>query len=150
MAQETVVNRSQPEFTTGGLILRLLFALGVVAITYNPTGYSYFEWAKDALVAKTLGPLHAVGGVALLGAWVLLISATSRSLGALGVILVAAFFASLVWLLIDRDLVEAQSFQAIAWIGVIVVGLILAIGVSWSHIRKRITGQADVDEIDSR
>jgi hypothetical protein len=91
-----------------------------------------------------------VAGVALLSAWVLLVSATSRSLGALGVILVAAFFASLMWLLIDRDLVEAQSFRAIAWIGVIGVGLILAIGLSWSHIRKRITGQADVDEVDSR
>lgn len=40
MAQETVVSRRQPEFTTGGLIVRLLLALGVVAITYNPTGYS--------------------------------------------------------------------------------------------------------------
>jgi hypothetical protein len=150
VAQETVVNRSQPEFTTGGLILRLLFAVAVVAITYNPTGYSYFEWTKDGLADETLGPLHAVAGIALLGARVLLVSATSRSLGALGILLVAAFFASLVWLLIDRNLVQARSFQTIAWIGIIGVGVILAIGLSWSHIRKRITGQADVDDIDSR
>jgi uncharacterized membrane protein len=91
-----------------------------------------------------------VAGIALLGARVLLVSATSRSLGALGILLVAAFFASLVWLLIDRNLVQARSFQTIAWIGIIGVGVILAIGLSWSHIRKRITGQADVDDIDSR
>lgn len=150
MAQETVVNRSQPEFTTGGLILRLLFALAVVAITYNPTGFSYFEWARDALLGKTLGPLHAIAGIVLLGAWVVLISATSRSLGVPGVLLVAAFFASLVWLLVDRNLVKAGSFQAVAWIGVTGIGLVLAVGVSWSHIRKRITGQTDVDDIDNR
>jgi hypothetical protein len=78
-----------------------------------------------------------------------LISATSRSLGIAGVLLVAAFFGALVWLLVDRQLVRAGSFQAMAWIGVIGVGVVLAIGMSWSHIRKRLTGQADVDEVDS-
>jgi hypothetical protein len=148
MAEPAVVTRSQPEFTTGGLIMRLLFAVAVVAITYNPTGYSYFEWAKDALVARSLGPLHALAGVALLAAWVVLISATNRSLGVAGVLLVAAFFGTLVWLLVDQRLVDAGSFQTLAWIGVIGVGAILAIGTSWSHIRKRLTGQTDVDEVD--
>lgn len=150
MVEERVVTRSQPEFTTGGLVVRLVFALAVVAITYNPTGFSYFDWARDAFQAKALGPLHALTGLALLGAWALLISATSRSLGIGGVLLVAAFFASLVWLLVDRQLVEAGSFQSIAWIGVTGIGVVLAIGMSWSHIRKRLTGQADVDEVDSR
>lgn len=150
MAEPTVVTRSQPEFTTGGLIVRLAFALTVVAVTYNPSGYSYFEWTKDAFVAGSLGPLHALAGIALLGAWTLLISATNRSLGLFGVLLVAAFFGTVVWLLVDRDIVNAGSFQMLAWIGVAIVGGILAIGMSWSHIRKRLTGQADVDEVDSR
>jgi hypothetical protein len=151
MADERVVTRGPAtEFTVGGLLLRLLFAVAVVAITYNPTGASYFDWAKDAFTAKELGPLHAIAGVALLGAWALLLSATSRSLGFGGVLLVAAFFASLVWLLVDQQLVNARSFQSIAWIGVLGVALVLAVGMSWSHVRKRLTGQADVDEVDSR
>jgi hypothetical protein len=148
MAQERVVTRSQPEFTVVGLLVRLLFALAVVAITYNPSGVSFFDWAREAFVAKTLGPVHLLAGLALLGAWGVLISATSRSLGIAGVLLVAAFFGALVWLLVDRQLVRAGSFQAMAWIGVIGVGVVLAIGMSWSHIRKRLTGQADVDEVD--
>jgi hypothetical protein len=34
-----------------------------------------------------------------------------------------------------------------AWIVLFVFAIILAIGVSWSHLR-RFTGQADVDEVD--
>lgn len=150
MAQDRVVTRSQPEFTVVGLLLRLLFALAVVAITYNPSGVSFVDWVREAFVAKTLGPVHLLAGIALLGAWGVLATATSQSLGIPGVLLVGAFFGAFVWLLIEQQLVRAGSFQAMAWIGVIGVGLVLAIGMSWSHIRKRLTGQADVDQVDSR
>jgi Family of unknown function (DUF6524) len=29
-----------------------------------------------------------------------------------------------------------------------VVATILAIGMSWSHVRRRLSGQADVDDVD--
>jgi hypothetical protein len=36
------------------------------------------------------------------------------------------------------------------WIGLVMVATILAIGMSWSHVRRRLTGQADVDDVDER
>jgi hypothetical protein len=32
----------------------------------------------------------------------------------------------------------------------LVSAIILAIGLSWSHLRRRLTGQADVDEVDAK
>jgi hypothetical protein len=37
-----------------------------------------------------------------------------------------------------------------AWIVLLVFAIILAIGLSWSHMRRRLTGQADVDEVDAK
>ena len=31
---------------------------------------------------------------------------------------------------------------------VLLCAIVLAIGMSWSHVRRRLTGQADVDEVD--
>jgi hypothetical protein len=30
------------------------------------------------------------------------------------------------------------------------LSVVLAIGVSWSHLQRRLTGQADVEEVDER
>jgi hypothetical protein len=37
-----------------------------------------------------------------------------------------------------------------AWIVLFVFSMILAVGISWSHMRRRLTGQADVDEVDAK
>ena len=36
------------------------------------------------------------------------------------------------------------------WIGLIMVSFLLTIGLSWSHVRRRVAGQSDVDDIDQR
>jgi hypothetical protein len=52
-----------------------------------------------------------------------------RFFGALGVMLGAALFAAIIWLLVD-------------------IGLIFAVGMAWSHVKRRITGQLNVDDVD--
>ena len=37
-----------------GFFIRLLFALVLVYTTYNPSGYSFYHWAKEALLAEPL------------------------------------------------------------------------------------------------
>ncbi|MEO1240160.1 MAG: DUF6524 family protein, partial [Pseudomonadota bacterium] len=34
------------------------------------------------------------------------------------------------------------------WLGLVVLSIVLAIGLSWSIVRRRISGQADVDDVD--
>jgi hypothetical protein len=69
-------------------------------------------------------------------------------MGILGIALGAALFGCLIWLLIDLGLLSLEATGALTWIVLLVLSLILATGMSWSYIRRRLTGQFDVDEKD--
>ena len=137
-----------PTFTAGSFLLRLLFAVIIVLLTFNPSGFSFFHWAKDAFFASSLGPLHVLAGIALLVGWVIFVQATSQALGLLGVLLVAALFGVLVWMLFFYDVVGDADVATVAWIALAGVALVLAVGMSWAHIRRRMSGQATVDDVD--
>jgi hypothetical protein len=129
-----------------GYLLRFLAAVVLVFSTYNPSGYSYFHWARDSLPG--IDPLVVFAGVVLLIGWTIFLRATIRSLGAFGLLLAFAFFGTLIWLLIYWNLVPADNLTAIIYIVLVVLCGVLATGISWSHIRRRMTGQVDVDEIE--
>ena len=133
-------------FTLLSYLARLIAALVLVFATYNPSGYSYYHWFEQSL--SDFNPLVALAGVVLLIGWVMFIRATLRSLGALGIILAVAFFGSLLWLVIDWGWVATDNIDVISYIILALLAAVLATGVSWSHIRRRLTGQIDVDEID--
>ena len=70
------------------------------------------------------------------------------SMGWLGIILEIALFGSLVWLFVDLGWLSLSTEGNIAWVVLVALSLILAVGMSWSHIRRRLSGQFDVDEKD--
>lgn len=135
------------EFTAGSFFGRWIFALALVLGTYNPTEYSYMSW----VFAKTthLGPVVALVGVVLLIGWIIYIHATFQSMGWLGILLGAAFFSCLVWFMVDQGWLSLDSSNAMTWIIMVILSLILAVGMSWSHIQRRWSGQVDVDRIDN-
>lgn len=135
------------DFTFGSLILRLVFALVVVLLTFNPSGFSYFHWARDAFLASSLGPLHILAGLSLLGGWVVFVKATRQSLGLFGILLVGSLFTVLVWMLFFYDVVNSTSSSTLTWIALIGVAVILTFGMSWAHLRRRLSGQATVDDV---
>lgn len=139
--------QAEAEFGLGGFLLRLLMALVVVLLTYNPSGFSFFHWARDAFLGSSLGPLHALAGLLLLGGWILFVRATTQSLGLLGVVLVGAVFAVLVWMLFFYDVVRQGTSNTFIWIALVGVAVVLTFGMSWAHIRRRLSGQATVDEV---
>lgn len=132
------------EFSVGGFFARWLFAVALVFGTYNPSDYSYMNWVLGP--TSEFGPIMALIGVALLIAWIIFLRATFLSIGVLGIALGAALFGCLIWLLIDLGLLSLDATGALTWIVLVVLSLILATGMSWSHIRRRLTGQFDVDE----
>lgn len=134
------------EFTALGLLGRWLFALLLVFGTYNPTDYSYASWVLSE--STTFGPVPALVGVTLLIGWIIFLRATFIALGWVGIILGAAFFGCVIWLLVDAHWLSLDSGSAITWVALLLLSLILGVGVSWSHIRRRLTGQFDVDEVD--
>lgn len=134
------------EFTWVGFLLRLLGAMVITFATYNPSGYSYLHWVFTELASFSV--YKALAGISLLIGWVVYLGATGRSLGAFGVLLAVAFFGTIIWLVVDIGIVPADSAQAITWLILFVIAIVLATGMSWSHIRRRLSGQADVDDVE--
>lgn len=134
------------ELSWSGLLWRFLAALVLVLATYNPGRYSVYDWVRGALAGGTLGPEHFLVTVLLLIGWTIYIVASFRSLGALGLTLGALFFGALIWLLVDMGLLKADSLTAVTWIVLICIAALLTLGVAWSHLWRRLTGQLEVDE----
>ncbi len=132
--------------TPNGIGIRFLAAVILVFSTYNPEGVSYYHWAVQELPA--FSPLKIFLGVVLLIGWAIYIRATIHSLGAIGLALAVAFFGSLLWVVIDSGLVAADNVRSLSYLVLVALCGILTAGISWSHIRRRISGQIDVDDTD--
>jgi hypothetical protein len=65
----------------------------------------------------------------------------------LGVGLLVALFTALIWLAVSRGWLQLSSGSAWSWTAILVLGLVLGIGMCWSFVRRRLSGQADVDEV---
>lgn len=60
-----------------------------------------------------------------------------------------AFCGMLIWLGVDIGSIPADSVEAIPRLILVVMSIVLATGMSWSHIRRRLSGQADVDDVEN-
>lgn len=133
-------------FGWDSFIIRFIFATIIVFATYNPEGMSYYDWIKDEFPTFTV--YKGFVGVILIIGWIILIRATIGSLGAIGIILAVAFFGLLIWLMFDVFNIPTDSVRVVTYIIQVMIICVLSIGVSWSHIRRRISGQVDTDEIE--
>lgn len=135
---------STSRFTFASFLVRYLIAIILVFVTYNPSGYSWVHWLNSdtAMVYKV-----ATGIVLLIG-WVMYLRATWNSLGALGTILAAGVFGVMIWMLIEWGLLALDDTSVMLWVVEFVLSGVLAVGMSWSHIRRRVSGQYDTDEIE--
>jgi len=137
---------SRKSFGWDGFLLRFVFAIILVFASYNPEGVSYYHWISEALPEFTV--IKAFVGVIILICWIILIRATLGSLGFIGILLAAAFFGLAIWLIIDVLGLSTDNVRVISYIIGIMLASVLSIGVSWSHVRRRISGQVDTDELD--
>lgn len=135
-----------------GIGLRALAALILVFVTYNPEGYSFYHWAIAPLIHGTTGSGPAsvkfLSGIALVTGWVVFLNATRRSIGLPGAALVLAISGGLVWMLLDFGIVSAGSARGITYVVLICTALLLAVGMSWSHVSRSLSGQVDMDQTD--
>lgn len=129
-----------------GFVLRWVFAFLLVALTYNPTPYNYIEWTTQNYNVET--PLAVLMGLLLVISYIVYLRATLRSIGPFGVFLVLAVVGAMLWVLYDKDLLSMTNKTVNTWIGVFALSLVLGIGLSWSLVRRILTGQADIDDVD--
>ena len=134
------------KLTFVGFLLRAAFALALVLLTYNPSGHSYVHMLQTGFPAIT--PLEAVLGILLLIGWFVFLRATLSSIGPLGMLLLLALFGALIWLIVSWGWVQLSNTSAIVWISLVVLSLILAVGMSWSYLYRRWSGQATVEDAD--
>jgi glucan phosphoethanolaminetransferase (alkaline phosphatase superfamily) len=134
------------EFDFLGFLWRMLFALALVLLTFNPTGHSYYHWLADGF--PSVSPAEAVAGILLLLGWIFFVRTTLSAIGTVGIVLMAALFASIVWWIVSKGWLDVGNRSTMAWIVLLALGLMLGIGMSWSHIRRRLSGQAAVDRVD--
>jgi len=136
-------------FSLRDVVFRFVAAWLLVVATWNPTGWSFGHWVMEMRAAGELGPIHAFLGVLLVIGWVVFLTASFRSLGLLGLTLVIALFGSLAWLLADSGILPVESEGAMTWVVLVCAAGVLSVGMSWSHIWRRLSGQLDVDDVDS-
>lgn len=125
---------------------RWLFAFALLALTYNPTSYSWVDWTVRSYADQL--PLIVLSGLLLLIGYIIYLRATVRSIGVFGVILVLAVFAALLWVLYDLGWLDINNASLNLWLGILAGSLVMGIGLSWSHIRRALSGQADMDDVD--
>ena len=142
-------------FTWRGLFARLLAALLLVYATYNPEGVSFYHWTFQPQPGETglsaylhsFTPLKAIAGLLLIAGWAVFLQATRRSLGAAGALLVLGLFACTIWAMIYYGAISPHSSKAIAHLILIAVSILLAIGLSWSYVTRKLSGQQDTDNV---
>jgi hypothetical protein len=127
-------------------ILRWAFAFILLAATFNPTEWNYVRWA-EANFSEQLA-LASLLGLVLFAGYVIYLRATLRSIGLFGMLLVLALVAAVIWVAYDFGWISLENPTVNTWIGLFAASLVLGVGLSWSIIRRRLSGQADVDDVD--
>ena len=145
-AEKKMAKGNSDEFDLGSVVMRIVFSLAIVFLTFNPTGHSYYHWLQQNLTP--IQPVVVIAGILLLGAWLFFIRSTFSSMGTMGVVLLLALFAAIVWWMVRQGWLSTADQSTMAWVVLSCLGLLLGIGMSWAHIRARISGQASVDRVD--
>jgi hypothetical protein len=137
---------AKDRFTPQKFMARYGASLVLVFVTYNPSGWSYFHWITAEEITRL--PMLVLVGLMLLGCFMIFLRATMRSIGPVGIILSLAVLGALIWLLADIGLVDLAQGSVLTVVLELVLATVMAVGISWSHIRRRLSGQLDVDDTD--
>lgn len=129
-----------------GIFLRWLGAFLLLAAIFNPTSWNYVRWARGSWSDQM--PLIVFTGLLLAVAAMVYVIATMRSIGLLGALVIIAVFGAGVWVLTDWGLLGLENSSLNVWLAILALSLILGIGMSWSILRQRLSGQASVDEVN--
>ena len=132
------------EFGFLGFFWRWLPAFLLLAAVYNPLGYSFSHWVK----AGGSIPLQVLAGVGITVGIFIYIFATVKAMGWFGTILLVLIFGVLIWVFMELGWLVLDSPGDFTWLFLIIGASILAIGMSWAGIWRRLTGQVATDSLD--
>lgn len=127
--------------TTPGILVRTLTCFLLVFATWNPTGYSFLTWARHDPAAATAE--IAAAGALLLALHILFLRIAWVALGADGIaaslaIILAGLLALHQFGVFDMWRSDVQTYLLLG-----TFALVLAIGMTWSLLKRRIVGQSN-------
>lgn len=126
------------DFTPRRYLVHWLASAALVFMTYNPFGHSYYHWLMTeggSVFLKTLA------GITLLIVQMFVLWLTVSSVGRVGIAAGTAF-----WGLASYELlkwVPTESSITRQLITQLLLASIIAMGLSWPHMRTRLTGQIE-------
>ncbi|MEL6682301.1 MAG: DUF6524 family protein [Pseudomonadota bacterium] len=129
-----------------GFLIRWIFAFLLLAATYNPTEWNFIRWSVANFESNL--SMTVLFGLILFVGYIIYLRATLRSIGVFGMLLILAVVGTLLWVLFDQGLINLDNPTVNTWIAIVALSIVLSIGLSWSIVRRRLTGQTDVDDID--
>lgn len=118
------------------VFIRTLACVAFVLATYNPSGYSYWDW-----VAEGVTTTNAAVGVMLVIVYAFLVWVVVAELGIVGTLsglVLAALVGRQLYLLAAPDSAAGMVFQLVA---LVCFAGFLGIGLSWSTLVTRLSGQ---------
>jgi hypothetical protein len=125
--------------TSGGVLVRILACFALVFATWNPTDVSFFAWIDSPAPL----PLKAVAGAVLLLLHILFARVTWLSLGLPGTVFVVTLLLLGVFTLNELGAIDLSRSRAWGYVFVSVSAMTLMIGLTWSLMKRRVTGQSN-------
>lgn len=123
--------------------IRWLFAFGLLNATYNPTGYSYVDWAL--LPSPEYFPVKVFVGVCLLILHLFILGMTLRTLSLQGVVISILFFSALSWAGYTLGVRLPTYGLLVMWLQ-FAIATTMAGGMSLAMLRLHISGQVTPSE----
>jgi hypothetical protein len=130
-----------------GFLIRWVFALFLVVFTYNPSFWNYSTWVTANYSSQL--PLAVLGGLVLIAGYLVYLRATLNSIGIVGMVLILALVGAVLWVFFSQGWLTFGNYAFNTWIIILALSLVLAVGMYFSVIWRRMSGQVDVDEVDT-
>lgn len=110
--------------------------------TYNPTGRSLLA---VVLSDQVVLPMRLLVLVVLAVVYGLIVAATYRSIGLVGIVIGLALWGLLIWLAVAYVNFDWHSPHLWTWLAPFIVATLLTLGLRGSTIWRTLTGQVTVD-----
>jgi hypothetical protein len=122
-------------------LLRCLLAAFLVFGTYNPSGTSYYHWVTGT---PGLSPVQITVGILVLAASVAVGRMAFMSTGYFGTAALTLTVLMGIVFAVGLDIIEFDDVVFTTYTIEVIVSIVVGVGLSWSFIQKRLSGERDV------
>ena len=123
----------------GGLVIRLLLVEFGTLATWNPSGYSLFDWLSIDDGWSFALKIALLGFSFVLAGWGVLTGLAALGRGGIAVAVVMLMV--LTWMIVDETPQE-HRMRVLSWWLPLSIGLLATGGIVWASVISRLTGQS--------